>query len=373
MKIAIIAPGQIPVPPRVGGSVEHCIAQIAKRMAARHHVTVYSRRSSGYAGSTKKGKLHIARVKGGGTKRYLGAVLQTIGGRSFDWIQVDNRPSSVPVVRKRYPKSRIALFLHSKTFVTPPNTSISTAAKQMAQANLIIANSKSLAATLRSLFPRLRHKVRVVTLGVDPVEFRPPTPAQRAAVRARYGATGKFAVLFAGRLVPIKGADVLIKAMAYVRRSIPNAKLYIAGGAGKRAYVQGLKRLAASRGVPVQYLGYVPRKRMPATYWLADCFVCPSQGLEAFGLVNVEAMACGTPCIASRNGGIREIIRHGQTGRLVTRYRSAQAFAEQINSAAVNRQATAAMAQRARKAVVGRFGWSSTAAKLGRIYQSNRA
>lgn len=371
MKIAIISPGEIPVPPRVGGSVEHCITEIAKRMAASHQVTVYSRQSSGYSAQARIGSLHIVRVPGGGTGHYLGSVLRSIGSRAFDWIQIDNRPSFVPTVRNRYPRCRIAVFLHSKTFVTPPNTSIGKAARQLAQANLIVANSRSLAASLCTLFPGLRHKVKYVPLGVDPTEFRLPTSAQRGAVRAKYGAAGKFAVLFAGRLVPNKGASVLVKAMNIVRRSVPNAKLFIAGGAGKRSYVHGLKRLAARQRIPVRFLGYVPRNRMPHTYWLADCFVCPTQNLEAFGLVNVEAMASGTPCVASRSGGIREIVAHGRTGRLVTRYRSPQAFAEQIKAVALNRKAAEAMVLRARDEVVRRFGWSSTAAKLGRIYRTN--
>lgn len=372
MKIAIIAPGEIPVPPRVGGSVEHCIAEIAKRMAASHQVTVYSRRSPGYSSSTRRGGLTIVRVPQGKGGRYLGSVLRTIGGKSFDWIQIDNRPSFIPAVRRAFPRSRIAVFLHSTTFVKPPKASRSNASRLLAHANLIVANSRSLAAWLRSMFPGLKHKVRYVPLGVDLTEFRMPTPGQKQAVRKAYGASGKFSVLFAGRLVPDKGVPVLLKAMALVSRSVPGAKLYIAGGAGKPAYVSRLKRMAAASRVPVRFLGYVPRKRMTQLYWLADCFVCPSQGQEAFGLVNVEAMASGAPCIASSNGGIREIVRHGRTGRLVARYRSPQAFADQILAVARDRKMAAAMALRAREDVVRRFGWSSTASRLARIYQADR-
>lgn len=368
VNIAIIAPGEIPVPPRVGGSVEHCIAEIAKRMAAAHRVKVYSRRSPGYAAVSRRGGLTIVRVPGGKGGRYLGSVLRSIGGQTFDWIQIDNRPSFLPTVRKRFPHAQIAVFLHSTTFVTPPNASRGKASRLLAHANLIVANSRSLASRLRSLFPSLKHKVRHVPLGVDLSEFRPPSPERRKAIRSAFGASGSFAVLFAGRLVPKKGVPVLIKAMEHVRRSVPGAKLYIAGGAGKRAYVSRLKRMAAVSRVPVRFLGYVPRRRMPSLYWLADCFVCPSQGHEAFGLVNVEAMASGTPCVASRNGGIREVVKHGRTGRLVARYRSPEAFAEQIKAVARDRQSASAMAIRARRDVVSRFGWSSTAARLARIY-----
>jgi spore coat protein SA len=341
-------------------------------MATAHRVKVYSRKSPGYAAETRKGGLTIVRVPGGKGGRYLGSVLRSIGGQTFDWIQIDNRPSFLPTVRKRFPRARIAVFLHSTTFVTPPNASIGKASRLLSHANLIVANSRSLASRLRSLYPSLKHKVRHVPLGVDLSEFRPPSPGQRSAVRSAYGATGSFAVLFAGRLVPKKGVPVLVKAMEHVRRSVPGAKLYIAGGAGKRAYVSRLKRMAAASRVPVRFLGYVSRKRMPSMYWLADCFVCPSQGHEAFGLVNVEAMASGTPCVASRNGGIREVVKHGRTGRLVARYRSPQAFAEQIKAVARDRGSASAMALRARRDVVSRFGWSSTAARLARIYRAGK-
>lgn len=370
MNIAIIAPGEIPVPPRVGGSVEHCIAEIAKRLAASHRVTVFSRKSAGYSARTNRGGLTIVRVSGGRGGRYLESVLRAMDGRTFDWIQIDNRPSFVPKVRRHYPRARIAVFLHSTTFVTPPNASRDRASRLLSQADLVVANSRSLASRLRSMFPRLRRIVTHVPLGVDLGEFKPPTPGQRQAARRAYGAAGSFAVLFAGRLVPKKGVPVLIAAMERVRRSVPRAKLFIAGGAGKRAYVGRLKRIAAASSVPIRFLGYVARKRMPRVYWLADCFVCPSQSHEAFGLVNVEAMASGTPCVASRNGGIREIIRHGRTGRLVARYRSPEAFAEQITAVARDPRSAAAMALRARGDAVGRFGWSSTAARLAQIYKT---
>jgi spore coat protein SA len=372
MNIAVIAPGEIPVPPRVGGSVEHCIAEITKRLSTSNRVTVYSRRSPGYPASSRQGALSHVRVPGGGAGRYLGHVLGRMAGRSFDWIQIDNRPSYVPRVRSRFPGTRIAVFLHSTTFISPPRTTLTQAARQLAAADLVVANSKSLAAQIRSLFPGVRHKVKHTPLGVDVSQYKLPSASQRAAARREFGVSGSFSVLFAGRLIPKKGVPVLIRAMKLVCRSVPQAKLLVAGGAGNASYVRGLKQMAARYGVPARFAGYVSRKRMPRLYWAGDCFVCPSQGHEAFGLVNVEAMASGTPCVASANGGIREIVRHGTTGRLVARYRSPEAFAEQIQIVARDAKGSAAMAIRAREDVVRRFGWSSTAARLAGLYRQYR-
>lgn len=368
MKIAVISPGNIPVPPKVGGSVEHCIAEITKRMAASNQVTVYSRRSPGYPAVTRKGGLRIVRLPGGRTKLYLQIVLSRIARHHVDWIQIDNRPSYVPAVRSRFPHAKISVFLHSTTFISGRVSKRSTA-RQLSMANMIVANSRSLAEQIVSMYPGLRGKVKFVRLGTDTNRFKPPTPTQRRAARARWGAKGSFAVVYAGRLVPKKGVPVLMKAMKRVRRSVPKAKLLIAGGAGKKAYIRKLKQLARRLRIPARFLGYISRSKMPSVYRAGDCFVCPSQGHEAFGLVNVEAMASGTPIVASNNGGIREIIRHGVTGRLVGKYRKPAAIAEQIVAVARNRKKAVMMAKRARKDVIRRFGWKSTAKRLAALYR----
>ena len=101
--------------------------------------------------------------------------------------------------------------------------------------------------------------------------------------------------------------------------------------------------------------------KMPQFYRSGHCFVCPLQKHEAFGLVNVEAMACGLPVIASRNGGIPEIVKHGRNGFLVNAYRKPSAFASQIVKLANIRSSTNGYSIQARRDAKNKFSWERTA------------
>jgi spore coat protein SA len=362
MHILIIAPEQIPVPPPVGGSVEHCVYQIAKKISSKHTVTIVSRWRPNYPRNSILGHVHIMRVTGTTKKAYLSNVIKKIKGHHYDIIQIDNRPRFVSDVRKAFPNTPISVFLHSTTFISPPMTSIKLANTDFNGANLLVGNSLSLQNHLKKTFPKHSKKVRYVHLGVDLHQFRPH----------QKGKTGSrpFTILFAGRLIPRKGIPVLMKATKIVRNTISSAKLVIAGGTGKPSYKQYLKQLAASLGVPTTFKGYVPRNKMPAFYASGDCFVCPSQGHEAFGLVNVEAMASGVPTVASRNGGIPEIIKHQRNGLLVTNYRSPEAFAKEMISIAKDSIKATRLAKQARQDVIRKFSWKKTANRLEAIYAS---
>src|SRR5699024_680281 len=156
-------------------------------------------------------------------------------------------------------------------------------------------------------FPKQAYKIKVVRLGVDPTIFRPPSPVERRRIRAKYKAQGSFALVYAGRFIPLKGIPTLIRAAELVHKRIPQTKLYLIGS-GRKKYVARMKQLARRVNVPVHFVGAVRRKAMPSMYWMADCFVCPTQGHESFGLVIVEALATGVPTVASKSGGIQEII-----------------------------------------------------------------
>ncbi|SMF84276.1 Glycosyltransferase involved in cell wall bisynthesis [Paenibacillus uliginis N3/975] len=363
MRLLIIAPEEIPVPPPVGGSVEHCIYHIAGQFSSSvHSVTIISRWKNGYPRTSTFDHVTIHRVNGTSSKPYLSQVIRKVKNRKFDLIQIDNRPKFVPAIRREFPHTPISVFLHSTTFISPPMTSISQANKDFNGADLLIGNSLSLQEHLKKKFPKHSSKVHFVHLGVDLGQFHPSS-------RNNSG-TRPFTVIFAGRLIPKKGIPVIIRAMRKVRQSIPSARLVIAGGTGKSEYKRYLKKLSVSLGVPTTFKGYVARSKMPAFYNLGDCFVCPSQGHEAFGLVNVEAMASGVPVVASRNGGIPEIINHRHNGLLVTDYRNPEAFAKEIFAVATDREFAARLAKQAREDALQNFSWRKTAKKLESIYAS---
>jgi spore coat protein SA len=242
-------------------------------------------------------------------------------------------------------------------------TSKKQAERNLRGANRIVGNSLSLQKQLKRSFPTISRKVEYVHLGVDLKQFR---PRQKKTT----GAHRPFVILFAGRLIPLKGIPVLMKATKIVRKSIPSAKLHIAGGTGKPSYKKYLKQLASSLRIPLTFKGYIPRSQMPNFYRSEDCFVCPSQGHEAFGLVNVEAMASGIPAVASRNGGIPEIIKHQHNDILVTNYRSPEAFAKEIVNLANHSSKAKKLAKQAPLDVTRKFSWRATARKLEKIFNS---
>ncbi|WP_079911782.1 glycosyltransferase family 4 protein [Paenibacillus sp. 32352] len=359
MRILMVAPEQIPVPGN--GSVEICMLSIAKQLAKQHQVTIVSRQSSGLPKISHHGKLTIVRVPSGSGKRYISSVLQYIRGKHYDVIQVDNRPHYMAQVKRVFPHTPVALFLHSLTFV--PRTS--SVAASMSYANLIIANSDSLKTNLSRMFPSQAHKIRVVHLGVDVDRFRPSSHSSRSSRQ------GTFHVLFAGRVIPRKGVPVLIKAISIARRQQSNIHLTVVGG-GKPHYIGWLRSLARKYGVPTRFTGRVSHQKIHEWYRKADCFACPSQRHEAFGLVNVEAMASGLPVIASKIGGIGEIVNHRSNGYLVRKYTRPEDHAKYILRVAQNRELTDQLSRQARSDAVNRFSWKQTASRLIAIYSAAR-
>jgi spore coat protein SA len=367
MHICIVAPEQIPVPPVLGGSVEICILAIARKLAEEHQVTIVSRNHPRYSQVQIEGNLTIVRVPTNGPSKYIASVLNYLRGKHFDLIQVDNRPRFAAKIKAAFPEMPVSVFLHSLTYVTPPMTSKASAAAHLSKADLIVANSSNLHSRLSGMFPKVKHKIRKVLLGVDLNRFRPPTDEEKRKIRSKYKTGNAFTVLFAGRVIPRKGIPVLLRAMKIVRKTVRGAKLVIAGG-GKKGYVQSLKREARALGVPAIFAGYLPHYGIHRIYRVADCFACPSQKHEAFGLVNVEAIATGVPVVASNIGGIKEIVKSGRNGYLVDRYKEPKAFARFIVKIARDRSLALSLSENARADAVKRFGWSATASRLASVY-----
>ncbi|HEU5081966.1 MAG TPA: glycosyltransferase family 4 protein [Acidimicrobiales bacterium] len=160
----------------------------------------------------------------------------------------------------------------------------------------------------------------VVPCGIDSSRFRPLAPAERDAVRARYGLHDGPLVLSLSRLVPRKGMDVLIEAAVRLAPRVPGLQVAIAGSGRDRSR---LERRVAATGAPVQFLGRVPEDDLALVHGAADVYamLCRSRwgGLEqeGFGIVFLEAAAAGVPQVAGDSGGASEAVAHGESGFVV--------------------------------------------------------
>jgi phosphatidylinositol alpha-1,6-mannosyltransferase len=162
----------------------------------------------------------------------------------------------------------------------------------------------------------------IVPPGVDANRFVPLSDVDRKAARAKFGIPeDALLVVSLSRLVARKGFDVLIEAAALLRAEFPDLVVAIGGGRGHRAR---LERIITRTGAPARLLGRIDDDDLPAFYGCADVFAQPTRGnrwfgleQEGFGIVFLEAAACGVAQVAGRSGGSHEAVVHGETGLVV--------------------------------------------------------
>lgn len=151
----------------------------------------------------------------------------------------------------------------------------------------------------------------VIPNGIDTKRFRPDVdPISKLQ-------DGKINILFVGRPEKRKGLRYLLRAFAQVRGEVSDARLVVVGQVSK--LTQNQKEWVERKGIKdVVFAGFVSDEDLPRYYRTADIYCAPNIGNESFGLVLVEAMACGTPIVASNIEGFADVVTHGVEGLLVT-------------------------------------------------------
>jgi N-acetyl-alpha-D-glucosaminyl L-malate synthase BshA len=228
-----------------------------------------------------------------------------------------------------------------------------------------IITSPSRAYACESILRKYKEKVVVIPNGINLNDFnlRYSKDECRRILNLH---TMRKIILFVGGLEPRKAPDILIKAMAKVVKSASDSELVIVG-TGSMEKV--LKNLVRSLGISehVRFTGFVKNNEKVLYYRSADVFVLPSL-YEIFGIVNLEAMACGVPIVASKVGGISEVIKSGVNGLLVPP-RDVDALADAIMYLLENEVIRKRMGENA-KVIVKAYSWEKIAKMYEEIYRS---
>lgn len=282
------------------------------------------------------------------------------------------RESGVPFVTTFHALGRVRK-LHQGDADRFPRTREEVEARIIRESNRVIAECAQDRNDLIRLYDAEPSKVCVIPCGFDPAEL---WPLDKRVARTELGfAAGERLILQLGRIVPRKGIDVPIRALARLRTTYGiDARLLIVGGESDEPSrvatpeIGRLQQIAAEAGVAerVQFTGRRPRPVLRYYYSAADVFVT-TPWYEPFGITPLEAMACATPVVGARVGGIKTTVRDGKTGYLVPP-RDPDALAERLahlfRQPALMRQ----MGRAGRERAVRAFTWDQIAERVAAVY-----
>lgn len=231
-------------------------------------------------------------------------------------------------------------------------------------ADRIIVSTPYERGALRRLYDAQEEKVCVVPGGVDLALFQ---PGDQRAARDHLGLNGHRTLLYVGRLDPIKGLEVLMRTLASMEIPCAVRLLVVGGGDGRDQESRRMKHLTRKLAIQdrVDFLGSLDHNLLPLYYQAADVCVVPSY-YESFGLVALEAMACGTPVVASRVAGLQTIVRDNWSGYLVP-WHCPDAFADRLEVLLANDALRESMGKEGRSIAQG-MSWDRTAAGVAKVY-----
>lgn len=303
------------------------------------------------------------------------------------------------MIRAFNPNAKIVLQLHAEWFSQNDHASL---ARRLRDVDLVTTVSDYITQKTRRDFSMIADRVVTIYNGIDAVEFNRDRDYRATSQREDKR------ILYAGAVSPHKGIHVLLDAFKIVVQSYPRVRLDIVGpqraiplsetfdladrGAVSTVapwyendYVSRLKarlslgasgfyasrlksQLSANIAAKVAFRGMIPRSELVDLYFDADIFAFPPVWNEGFGIPPVEAMAAGTPVVASRSGGIVETVKDGETGLLVAK-NDAPALARALLELLENDTARETMGRAARKRALGCFTWERAAEHLLKEYQ----
>ncbi|MBM4420999.1 MAG: glycosyltransferase family 1 protein [Chloroflexi bacterium] len=249
--------------------------------------------------------------------------------------------------------------------------------RAVAESRAVVAASEIEAGELRTLYGADMAKVAIIPCGVDPEVFRPVRQLDARRILGEDGS--KRLILFVGRIEQIKGIDVLLRALGLLYARRPDLKadvrLVVVGGAlsphddaPETDKVADLRRHVREQNLEssVEFVGSRDQRDLALYYASADVCAVPSL-TESFGLVALEAMACGTPVVGTRVGGLQTLIEDGQSGMLVPPS-DEQALAEALERVLLDPRLRMHLAHGAREAAEG-YTWQRVGDRIADLYR----
>jgi spore coat protein SA len=421
LRVAFLGQQNLPVPPHVpGSSVSRVVHELARELAPKADVTVCSIEHPWVPEGELDGVRYL-RVPGGldrswerisrdavrilrrldlpyrdpwGTtlygRRYALAGLRRLAEHDPDVVHLQNLSQLVPLARRLVPRARIVLHMHCDWLRQLPPQLVR---RRLEQLDLVLGVSDYIAGRVRDGFPEYAAHCETLHNGVRVEAFwRPSALAdeQRAQVEELRQALGLGygpVVLCVGNLAPEKGNDVLLRAFAQLRRRLPEAMLLLVGRFNRYPLMRTPPGRPARRELRLRQRGYraeiaaliegcggvlhvdgVPHEQLPPYYALADVFVMPSTGEEPFPLPVIEALASELPVVATRRGGMPEIVRDGVVGSLVEPGEEA-GLARALEALCTDAQARRELGVRGRLLVEREYTWAHQAERLLRLYE----
>jgi len=311
---------------------------------------------------------------------YIRSIAKDLRQRECDIVHIMNFSQFIPVIRKWNSKIKIVLNMRCEWLTQLDHHMID---QRLSRTDSIIGVSDYITNQIRQKYPRYENRCSTVVNGVDP---------DRYLVQNRLSDKNEaIRMLYVGRLSPEKGIHVLLEAFIIVARKCPGARLVIVGPEGaapidfivniswdehvrqlatfyEESYLSWLKRqLPADVVERITFTGFVSNDQLYKYYGQADILINPSLS-ESFGRSLIEAMAAGLPVVASRVGGMPEIIEEGKTGLLVDS-NNTEMLAKAILRLAEDYELRRNMGRYGRDRVIEKYSWNRVAASLMENYQ----
>ena len=387
--VALIGPELFPIPPIHGGAAELFIDQVAAHLS-RWRPVVISPGDPDLPRREIRGRVEYCRIPLTGARRWLykrygrfwplydrqaAAIIKSV---QPDLIHVHNRPNLAINLKKWLPHLPVILHMHNlydilgKRERPAPGTPTSVEGFVACSSFVLEKERNRLGLGAASHF--------VVYNGVDPQAFIPRRQDESRArqVRQPYGLTQEPTVLFVGKLRESKGVGLLLRAMERVWGALPQAALVLVGGSefgrGRTdrvtPFLKQLHQQIANAPGRVILTGFIPPDQIPPAYLLGDILVGPSQNEEGLGIVFLEASASGLPIIATRMGGIPEIVQEGLNGLLLDKKDDAQELGEKILHLLQDRDLAQKLGQQGRDWACQNFSWEKIAARQEEVYDA---